>query len=241
MSHHFKPIVLLLIAVMLLQLCVSLTVGWTQSRPQPPELHTRLSEILAKPEYQQDVPQWWDRISQPLRRIVSKILQFLFGNPFWENLRGTSPILYWILVIVLIAAVVALTAHILWMIASAFRPKPKRRQPREQLPSARLSPDALRQAARRAAAEGDYAQALRYLYESLISYLDRQGILVYDRAATNWDYLRQLRDDSDLADLLRPLNNVVDGAWYGKRPVDAGEFADCEQLVDEAWRLGGGR
>jgi hypothetical protein len=59
-----------------------------------------------------------------------------------------------------------------------------------------LPPDELRQRADGFAASGDFRQALRHLYLSLLLELDSGGVWRYDTRRTNWEHIRVLRRKS---------------------------------------------
>ncbi len=219
--------------------CVGIAQAATRPRPGAGQLHQQIERILARPEYQQQVPKWWSKFAERVTDVLGRILDFLFGNLLGDSLQHASPALRWALVIILIGALAALVAHILLTIQRAFQPPRPSAQASSSSAGQWLSPEQLREAAFGAASAGDYQQALRYLYASLIGYLDRQGIVVYDHTATNWDYLRQVRDRPQIAEQIRRLNNIADGVWYGRRVLDRAGFERCVEWVERAWRLAG--
>jgi hypothetical protein len=80
---------------------------------------------------------------------------------------------------------------------------------------------------------GDTRSAVRYLFLSALLVLDERSLLHYDRAKTNREYLRSLRDRPDLAQQLRGIVEVFDRVWYGYQPIEAPAFAQFVSQVEK--------
>jgi hypothetical protein len=98
---------------------------------------------------------------------------------------------------------------------------------------ANLSAEQARQQASSLARGGDYRTAVRYLYLSSLLWLDEHGLLRYDRALTNREYLAQLAEQPALRARLQPIIETFDRVWYGYAPLDAEGFATYEQQVNQ--------
>ena len=81
--------------------------------------------------------------------------------------------------------------------------------------------------------QGDYRNAIRYLYLSSLLVLDEQGVLRYDRSRTNREYLRSVASRPDLADPLRDVIEVFDRVWYGYEAVDENTYNSYVEHVEE--------
>jgi hypothetical protein len=68
--------------------------------------------------------------------------------------------------------------------------------------------------------QGDYRNAIRYLYLSSLLVLDEQGLMRYDRSRTNREYLQSISSKPELAKPLRAVIDVFDRVWYGFEGVD---------------------
>jgi hypothetical protein len=82
------------------------------------------------------------------------------------------------------------------------------------------------EARRRAAAsssEGDYRAAIRYRCLAVLLALDEAGMLVFDRSATNREYL--FRAPGPIHDDLQMLLSRFEAIWYGNSPTNAAEWA----------------
>ncbi len=84
---------------------------------------------------------------------------------------------------------------------------------------------------------GDYRTAVRYLYLSSLLWLDERGMLRYDRALTNREYLERLNDNPELRLRLVPIVDTFDRVWYGHMALDAESFAAYQQQVDGLRKL----
>ncbi len=80
---------------------------------------------------------------------------------------------------------------------------------------------------------GDYRTAVRYLYLSALLILDERGLLYYDRAQTNREYLRQVAGNAQVAGLLREVIQVFDQVWYGFQPLDEQSYQRYAARVRE--------
>jgi len=96
-----------------------------------------------------------------------------------------------------------------------------------------LSSRAAMQRAQTLSNQGDYRNAVRYLYLSSLLILDEQGLLRYDRSRTNREYLRSVSSQPQLAGSLRDVIDVFDRVWYGFESVDEEAYRSYVKHVDE--------
>ena len=86
----------------------------------------------------------------------------------------------------------------------------------------RLPPDELRDRARAFADKGDFREALRHLYLSLLVNLDARGVWRYDTRRTNWEHIQALRGEVSCAGLVAPMSELTrrfDRVRYGNAPA----------------------
>jgi len=81
--------------------------------------------------------------------------------------------------------------------------------------------------------QGDYRNAIRYLYLSSLLVLDEQGLMRYDRSRTNREYLRSVSSKPELAKPLQDVIDVFDRVWYGFEGVDEKTYQSYVERVDE--------
>ncbi len=76
---------------------------------------------------------------------------------------------------------------------------------------------------------GDYRRAIRYLYLSLLLYLDKAGLLTYDAGKTDGEYLDEIYGNmKDEAERFASLTLFFERKWYGMEESSAGDFQHCE-------------
>ena len=73
------------------------------------------------------------------------------------------------------------------------------------------------------ASEGDYRTAIRYRFLAVLLALDDADVLVFDRSATNREYL--FRAPGPIHDDLQSLLSRFEAIWYGNNPTNAAEWA----------------
>jgi hypothetical protein len=98
-------------------------------------------------------------------------------------------------------------------------------------PEAGLSARQALQQADERAVSGDYRSGVRYLYLSALLQLEERGLLRYNRALTNREYLLNLEANPQLREQLQPIVDTFDRVWYGYLPLDAEGFAAYRNQV----------
>jgi hypothetical protein len=218
-----------------LTLSAAVCLGAAASRPPARELHQGIASILAQPEYEQPDLTWLDKVVSGLVDWLRR----LFGGwgASFAKLHEAWPLLYWAIVSLLILALAALLYHIFWTLTTAFGVRRGRKGPAPVV-RADGAPEEFRKRAMGLAAEGRFAEALVALHAALIRLLDLRGVLRYDRARTNWEYLDAVRGKAELAAVLRPLTVSLDPVLYGGAGLAEAEYRACEALVSGVWAEG---
>jgi hypothetical protein len=85
-----------------------------------------------------------------------------------------------------------------------------------------------------AAEEGDYRSAIRFRCLALLLALDEAGMLTFDRAATNREYL--VRAPQPIHDELQPLLDRFDAVWYGNSPTSGHEWESYSRRAEAVER-----
>ncbi len=201
-------------------------------RPSKQAIRHQLDEILAQDEYhtEQQPEAWWFRPMVAAMRFLAKLLDRVFQAR--DALYVAYPLVYWTVVALLAVIALGILAHIYMTLTGAFGNGRSRRGPAGVELPPRHSPGDLRARARQAAEGGDLGQAIVYLYLAILFHLDRQGLIVFNRADTNRQILRQLSGARELAATMEPLTDTVDAISYSDYvPTDA-EFARVEQISE---------
>lgn len=185
-----------------------------------------LREILARPEFQDGVElNFIQKFLQWLSDWYSRLMNLLFGD---AEVKAAIPSEITLTVTLLvIGAVLALVFR------ESFRNLFNEVELAEETPgegeilSARLA----HQKAQELSGSGDYRHALRYLYLSALLLLDERGLLRYNRAQTNREYLRQVRSRPGLAEHLKVVVETFDRVWYGYQAIDEADYAQYAEHV----------
>ena len=188
-----------------------------------------LKEILARPEFQWQegqavqVPDWLNRIFNAITGFMDRIV-FTLANLIVQG-RTVFIVLGAILFTLILIYISRLLSHNLAGNA--------------QLAEEGAEGDGIvtsKGALQRAQAlsmQGDYRNAVRFLYLSSLLVLDEQGLLRYDRSSTNREVLRSVESRPELANPLRDVVDVFDRVWYGYEPVDEQTFQSYLKHVEE--------
>lgn len=78
---------------------------------------------------------------------------------------------------------------------------------------------------------GDLRQAVRALYLALLVELHQRRQIDYNRAFTNWRYVREFNGQPEQRQTLRGLTEVFDRVWYGRFACAREEFDRFERGV----------
>jgi hypothetical protein len=177
-----------------------------------------------------------------------------------------------VLMIGVVLLLAVLVARVLILALPELRARLRREK--EEAPEGELlvpqEPDVLLAEAERAAAAGQYREALRLGYRAMVLRLDRAGVLPDDRSRTHWELLRELRrrvrtahgsgltaqgsepgqpepspsrpdPHSSLLSLLTPLTRLLDERLYGGRAATAEDYQACRAAHDQVVSLVGAR
>lgn len=189
--------------------------------PQPEDLAIRqkLQAVYSRPEFQ---PNRNDKLEFPdwLQRFASWLRDFAGGHRllFWGGL---------------IALTVLLALLLFYAVQRAQWFSGRRRKQggvaasrREQLSKW------CRSEADRLAALGDFTEAIRHLFLSLVYRFDESGRVGFQRAYTNREYLTLFHDRPTELSTLAVFVDVLDERWYGERPSEREQYEACLQLYE---------
>jgi hypothetical protein len=166
-------------------------------------------------------------------RLGLSVLAGLAGGPLFFLALRERDITFQVLgVIGLVVAAVAVALIGAGLFRGAAPPTPR---PVSEL-SAVLGMTAAeaRGKAQEAADEGDYRGALRFRCLALLLALDEAGMLTFDRAATNREYL--VRAPRPIHDELQPLLDRFDAVWYGNSPTSGQEWESYSRRAEAVER-----
>jgi hypothetical protein len=186
-----------------------------------------LKEILARPEFQ------WDA-GQPAPDWFQRILNAFFD--FLERLAfGVQNTVYYGRVPLMIGAALLLILSLFYISRNLSRSLVREAELAAEGGDneALLTSKGAIQRAQTLSSQGDYRNAIRYLYLSSLLVLDERGLMRYDRSRTNREYLRSVSSRPQLANPLRDVIDVFDKVWYGFESVDEQTYQSYLKHVDE--------
>jgi hypothetical protein len=97
-------------------------------------------------------------------------------------------------------------------------------------PQSRADPESIKREAYEWSQKGDYRQAIRCLFLSLLLYLDNMGLLTYDPGKTNGQYLSEVHKGMDNeAETFASLTLLFERKWYGMEESSEQDFHQYEQ------------
>jgi len=188
-----------------------------------------LQAILARPEFQWDTasavqtPDWVQKIFDLIANLIDRLTYAVQNTVYF----GRIPLS--------IAGVIIFIVSLFFISRNLSRSLVREAElAAEHADSdAALTSKGAMQRAQTLSSQGDYRNAVRYLYLSSLLILDEQGLLRYDRSRTNREYLRSIAAQPQLANPLRDVIDVFDRVWYGFEAVDEETYRSYVKHVDE--------
>lgn len=178
-----------------------------------------LEEILSTEEFrvQESRPSWWSR-------YLERFLQYLPREMGW-----IGNVLKWLFYLM----AVFVTILVFVFMAKRLRSLPSLKidhdipaEPQQHL----MEPETARMEAYEWSQKGDYRQAIRFLFLSLLLYLDRAALLTYDVGKTNGEYLKEVHGlVADKAESFALLILLFERRWYGTEESRAADFCQYEE------------
>lgn len=191
--------------------------------PTPPADAVRetRAEVFNRPEFKSGaVKDNW----------LLRILRDFFG---WLNsLYDTARWLFWLLLISCLVLLALIVFHIVYSVRKAFGSNRTRDDKSGGHAARILLSTGYRQEADRRAAAGDYTEAVRFLFLSLVCRFDEQGRVSLHKAYTNREYLRLLGDQTPARAALRVLVDTLDDHWYGQRVCERQQYEECLAIYE---------
>jgi Domain of unknown function (DUF4129) len=168
-----------------------------------------------------------ERVIREIERLLIRLLESIGRYPMGVR------VLFWLI----------LVAVVVWLAVVLFRYW-TRRAALDEL----QAPDSVAyvrtwqewiQAAREAAARGDYREAVHSAYWAGISYLEDSQLVRKDRTRTPREYMRLVSNSTQLMatgrktrEALSALTVVLEQVWYGRRPASNQDFANAMESVE---------
>lgn len=184
----------------------------------------RLSEILARPEYQVDrsVP-WWQQLLQPvfdfLWNLVARLAEILVASA-----TGQEGALGWSVVFACVVLLVAAAVYLVRAVRLSVTRESRLRT--ASLAERRERSEQLWQSAQKFAAAGELSEAVRMAYLSALYALDERALLHVETNLTNREHARRLQQfHPALGESFSELVESYDRVRYGHVSVGADTYA----------------
>lgn len=205
------------------------------SLPTEAEVRAALERVYARPELAPRAPGLFDGVRAAIGRLLRRVGEWFGG---FGDLRGDSPIVYWLVMGTLIALGLAIIAYfirntLLRLGEQDAAPRPARAPPGAIDARARTAAE-WEEEARRAAAAGRYRDAAVALYQALLLRLEASGVLRYDPAKTPGDYRREARKTPQAAGALTSFLRGFEPVVFGGRALDAAGYDRLRGAAGEA-------
>ena len=141
--------------------------------------------------------------------------------------------------LLLILVALALAAVIAFVVTRRWR-KREKKTANAAAPPSRTAAE-WRQHADMLAAQGEYRAAVRALFLGALTELDERRLVAFDPALTDREYLREAqRQQSWLAEPLRPFVRLVESIVYADAPCHAAEYMRARAFTDDLRQITGG-
>jgi hypothetical protein len=186
--------------------------------PAPETVRQTARQILLGDSYQHDESGWfrldlswlWEWLSLPFKAL---------GNMF----EGMSPVVAWVILIVMVLTLFALLGHIVYSFYLAMRVGEDFSFIEQEEP---LDPSALIDDAERLAREANFVDASRRLYRAALIMLENRREGRIREGLTNREYLETFQSGW-VVDNLKTFVDLIDWKWYRDRSFSADDYQSC--------------
>ncbi|HEX3029207.1 MAG TPA: hypothetical protein VHT34_07865 [Clostridia bacterium] len=122
--------------------------------------------------------------------------------------------------------IIAFLGAVIFFVFKGFsRSKKIRRFQDSELLYSLKDPESLENKALEYADKGQFRLAVRYMYISMLLYLNESNIIKIDKSKTNKQYLNEIRiNDAKKFDLAYAFTSEFNRSWYGNRELDKERF-----------------
>jgi len=182
------------------------------------EVKETLREILARPEFilSRVAVSWADRAAALMERLLSgKIGSSAEGAAWW---------LYPVLIVSFIV-VCLLVFFVISRLSGSFSPD-KAIEDEKTAELEKIDYSRLRERAAVLAENGEFRDAVRYLYLSLLLFLDNRQLISFRLSKTNREYLSELRKSSRDMERFAGLVQIFERKWYGMEDCTESDYLE---------------
>jgi hypothetical protein len=208
--------------------------------PTDAQVRAALERVYARPELAPQEPGPLDGVRAALARLMSRIGQWFSS---FGDLRGESPIVYWLVMGSLIALGLGIIGFFVYntllRLGDGGGTAPRAaRAPAGTIDARARTAAEWEEEAARAAAAGRFRDAAVALYQALLLRLEAAGVVRYDPAKTPGDYRREARRSPQAAGALTAFLRGFEPVVFGGRALDAAGYDRLRGAVGEAGARG---
>jgi hypothetical protein len=210
--------------------------------PPAADAQQKLDAVFSRPPFQsREVPSAWTQFWRGVGNAIDNFFDWLFRSlpsgsgvnaPSTPTSFGTLTPLGWALLLLGGLLVVGLVVYAVRGARQSVVRDAKVRAEAELDEENITATEALNRAQGQAR-DGDYRNAVRYLYLGSLLWLDERKLLRYDRSLTNREYLQQAAANGELRERLGPVVGTFERVWYGHRDLQEDDFRAYEQQVEQ--------
>jgi hypothetical protein len=190
---------------------------------EPEAIRNKTEEVFQRPEFKPG-PSSTNWVLRQLKAFFD-----LLGSFFkWlGSLYEGMPLLFWVMLVSCLLLLVGLIALIVYQIRSAFGTGSRSRRESANSTQRIWLSARYRAEGARLAESGDYTEAIRFLFLSLVYRFDERGRVNFHKEYTNREYLEFMNDRHQVRDALQIFVDILDDHWYGQQPCQRDQYESC--------------
>lgn len=188
------------------------------------EVRRKLEEILRRPEFvnKEALAKWLQSVADGLAGFFNRVTG--------KNIKiGYLSFLESILAILAAASVLLVLIYTCLRLYRYFSPEYAETPSPGNDPTS-INSDQLRTQASVCAEKGEYREAIRYLYLSLLLFLDQKKLIRYRPSKTNREYLQEFRRNETGQDGFYGVVSFFEGKWYGMEPCSNMDYRQFQAM-----------
>lgn len=194
------------------------------SLKSPETIRQTAAEVVSRPDYQLD--RGLDADSQAFwLTLLSWILKPIVW--IFQSLHGLPSVLQIIVVVILVVILVALIAHITWSFVNAIKGSKVDRLAGAHSRERSVDPRHLERSAALAAADGQYVEAVRFLFKAALIRIEQSEEKKLRVGITNRELVRRYQK-SPLSGPLSQITDLIDRKWYGTESCESTDYEVCQ-------------
>jgi hypothetical protein len=194
------------------------------------ESHARLQKVFSAREFQDleeaKDPAWMVFLSEVLKKVIDWLNRH--GGAIQSSGKWMEYVFYGVILggfFLLVLWILRTLGPVGWRFRDL---KIKSGQERK---SSGMDWQALREESRRKGEKGEYREAIRLFFISVLREGHERGWWVYRREATNREHLRGVEGSTERREALGKMIQVYENAWYGHESPGKESFLQCAEWL----------